>query len=171
MKTLVLPDVLARAAQAFFDARYADVLATMTIETANAIEVPLRVHALVIRAAALFALYEYSGARDNALRTQAVTLSGSLTIAANTLPALATPANATAAQDLYFRDKAFWVFGRGQRLGDLRRLVRQYRRTQDNVFPTGPFWKGATYGTDVNFPVTTSENPNPNYHGCIDRNA
>jgi hypothetical protein len=43
----------------------------MTIETANAIEVPLRVHALVIRAAALFALYEYSGARDNALRTQA----------------------------------------------------------------------------------------------------
>ncbi|HWV94770.1 MAG TPA: hypothetical protein VNZ24_10645, partial [Vicinamibacterales bacterium] len=71
VKTLVLPDVLARAAQAFFDARYADVLATMTIETANAIEVPLRVHALVIRAAALFALYEYSGARDNALRTQA----------------------------------------------------------------------------------------------------
>ena len=71
VKTLVLPDVLARAAQAFFDARYADVLATMTIETANAIEVPLRVHALVIRAAALFALYEYSGARDNALQTQA----------------------------------------------------------------------------------------------------
>lgn len=107
----------------------------------------------------------------NSLRSSAVTLSGSLTIAANTLPALATPANVTAAQDLYFREKAFWVFGRGQRLGDLRRLVRQYRRTQDNVFPSGPFWKGATYGTDVNFPVTTSENPNPNYHGCIDRNA
>jgi tetratricopeptide (TPR) repeat protein len=71
VKRLVLPDVLARAAQALFDARYADVLATMTIETANAIEAPLRVHAFVIRAAALFALYEYSGARDNALRTQA----------------------------------------------------------------------------------------------------
>jgi starch-binding outer membrane protein, SusD/RagB family len=107
----------------------------------------------------------------NALRTQAIALSGSLTIAANTLPALATPANTTAAQDLYFRDKAFWLFSRGQRLGDLRRLIRQYKRTQDNVFPTGPFWKGATYGTDVNFPVTTSENYNPNYHGCIDRNA
>jgi hypothetical protein len=107
----------------------------------------------------------------NGLRTQAIALSGSLTIAAGTLPPLATPANITAAQDLYFRDKAFWLFGRGQRLGDLRRLVRQYKRTQDNVFPTGPFWKGATYGTDTNFPVTTSENYNPNYHGCLDRNA
>ena len=57
VKKLVLPDVLARAAQALFDARYADVRATMTIETANSIEMPLRVHALVIRAAALFALY------------------------------------------------------------------------------------------------------------------
>ena len=71
VKSVVLPDVLARAAQALFDARYADVLTTMTIETANAIEMPLRVHALVIRAAALFALYEYSGASDNALRTRA----------------------------------------------------------------------------------------------------
>ena len=107
----------------------------------------------------------------NALRTQPIVLSGSLTIAANTLPALATPTSTTAAQDLFFRDKAFWLFGRGQRLGDLRRLVRQYKRTQDNVFPTGPFWKGATYGTDTNFPVTTSENYNPNYHGCINRDA
>ena len=24
---------------------------------------------------------------------------------------------------------------------------------------------------DVAFPVTTSENPNPNWHGCLDRNA
>jgi hypothetical protein len=71
VKMLVLPDVLARAAQSLFDARYADVRATMTIETANSIEMPLRVHALVIRAAALFALYEYSGASDNALRAQA----------------------------------------------------------------------------------------------------
>ena len=53
----------------------------------------------------------------------------------------------------------------------MRRLIRQYGRTQDNVFPSGQFFKGQTYQTDVNFPVTTSENPNPNYHGCIDRNA
>jgi hypothetical protein len=85
--------------------------------------------------------------------------------------ALPTPANQTAATDLYFREKAFWTFSRGQRLGDLRRLIRQYQRTEANVFPTGPFYKGATYGADVNFPVTTSENANPNWHGCIDRNA
>ncbi|HEU4787519.1 MAG TPA: hypothetical protein VFS57_08930, partial [Gemmatimonadaceae bacterium] len=84
-----------------------------------------------------------------------------------------TPATKDAAIDLYFREKAFWVFSRGQRLGDLRRLIRQYGRTQDNVFPTGTFHKNGNppYGTDVNFPVTTNENPNPNFHGCIDRNA
>ena len=38
---------------------------------------------------------------------------------------------------LFFREKAFWTFGRGQRLGDERRLVRQYGRTQDQVFPVG----------------------------------
>lgn len=89
------------------------------------------------------------------------------------MAALPTPATQSAAIDLYFREKAFWSFSRGTRLGDLRRLVRQYKRTQDNVFPVGTFFKNGSppYGTDVNFPVTTNENPNPNFHGCIDRNA
>jgi hypothetical protein len=57
----------------------------------------------------------------------------------NTLLTTAPPTAATndAAIDLYFRQKAFWTFSRGQRLGDLRRLIRQYGRTQDKVFPTG----------------------------------
>ncbi|MEQ1689795.1 MAG: hypothetical protein ABMA00_00810 [Gemmatimonas sp.] len=84
---------------------------------------------------------------------------------------LATPASQTAAVDLYFREKAFWAFSRGQRLSDMRRLVRQYGRTQSQVFPSGQFFKGGTYGTDVNFPVTTDETPNPNWKGCIDRSA
>lgn len=87
------------------------------------------------------------------------------------MAALPTPASQTAATDLYFREKAFWAFSRGQRLSDLRRLIRQYNRTQDQVFPTGQFFKGGTYGTDVNFPVTTDEKPNPKWNGCIDRNA
>jgi hypothetical protein len=87
------------------------------------------------------------------------------------MPALATPANTTAATSLYFREKAFWTFGRGQRMGDLRRLVRQYKRAQEDVFPTGSFFKGGTYGTDVNFPIPTSERPNPQYKGCLNRNA
>src|SRR5688500_5126449 len=38
-----------------------------------------------------------------------------------------------------FRERAFWLFGRGFRLGDMRRLVRQYNRPVESVFPTGVF--------------------------------
>lgn len=107
----------------------------------------------------------------NALRAAPQALSNAYTTPV--MAALPTPATKDAAIDLYFREKAFWVFSRGQRLGDLRRLIRQYNRTQDKVFPTGTFHKNGNppYGTDVSFPVTTNENPNPNFHGCIDRNA
>ncbi len=84
---------------------------------------------------------------------------------------LATPATQDAAVTLYFREKAFWQFGRGQRLSDLRRLIRQYGRTEDQVFPTGTFHKGGTYSTDVNAPVPDVEKSNPEFTGCIDRNA
>ena len=84
---------------------------------------------------------------------------------------LATPATQADAIDQYFREKAFWTFSRGQRLPDLRRLIRQYSRTQNKVFPTGQFWKGGTYGTDVNLPITTDELNNPDFKGCLDRNA
>jgi hypothetical protein len=85
---------------------------------------------------------------------------------------LATPATKDAAIDLYFREKAFWTFGRGQRLSDLRRLVRQYKRAAEDVFPSGTFFKtGQPYGPDMNFPITRSELNNPNFTACIDRNA
>ena len=88
------------------------------------------------------------------------------------MAALPVPPNKDAAVSLFFREKAFWTFGRGQRLGDLRRLIRQYNRTQDNVFPTGLFHKNnVNYLTDVNLPVTDTEKTNPNFTGCIDRNA
>ena len=87
------------------------------------------------------------------------------------MPALATPGDQTAATTLFFREKAFWTFGRGQRLGDMRRLVRQYGRTQDQVFPTGTFFKGGSYGGDVNFDVSSVELNNPNFKACIDRSA
>lgn len=104
----------------------------------------------------------------NALRATPQKL-GSFTVPV--MAALPTPATQTAATNLYFREKAFWAFGRGQRLSDLRRLIRQYGRTQETTFPTGQFFKGSTYGTDVNFPVTTDEAPNPNFTGCFDRKA
>lgn len=87
------------------------------------------------------------------------------------MAALPTPATSDAATSLFFREKGFWTFGRGQRLGDLRRLIRQYGRTQDNVFPTGVYFKGGqSYGKDVNFPVPDGERVNPQFTGCIDRN-
>jgi len=84
---------------------------------------------------------------------------------------VATPATRDGAIDLLFREAAFWQFGRGTRLGNLRRLIRQYGRSQDNVFPTGAFHKGGVHGTDVNFSIPDAEFTNPNYKGCFDRNA
>ena len=52
-----------------------------------------------------------------------------------------------------------------------RRLIRQYSRTADNVFPTGNFHKGGVYGNDVNLPVSDTEKANSQFKGCIDRNA
>ncbi len=106
----------------------------------------------------------------NALRAAPQNLGA---ISTPVMAALPTPAAGDAAVNLFFREKAFWTFARGQRLGDLRRLIRQYNRTADHVFPSGQWFKaaGALYGSDVNMPITTDELNNPNFKGCIDRNA
>jgi len=104
----------------------------------------------------------------NALR-QSKPAIGALGIPA--MPALAAPATTDGATSLLFREKAFWTFGRGQRLPDLRRLIRQYGRPQDAVFPSGAYFKGGSYGSDVNFPIPSSEAVNPLFHGCLDRKA
>lgn len=104
----------------------------------------------------------------NALRASPQNL-GVITTPA--MPALTAPATRDEAIDLLFREKAFWTFGRGQRLGSLRRLIRQYQRSEANVFPTGTFFKGGTHGTDVNFPVTVDELNNPEFTGCTNRDA
>ncbi len=88
------------------------------------------------------------------------------------MAALATvPATKDQAATLFFREKAFWTYGRGQRLGDLRRLIRQYGRTEDNVFPKGVYFKGGLYGSDVNFPVPDAEKVNPLFTDRLDRKA
>jgi hypothetical protein len=92
------------------------------------------------------------------------------------LPALTDPGTTDARVNLLFREKAFWTFGRGQRLGDLRRLIRDYGRAADGSntggYPLGTHYKGGIYGVDLNLPVTTDEQVgNPNFSGCIDRKA
>lgn len=59
--------------------------------------------------------------------------------------------------------RAFWLFSTGHRHGDLRRLIRQYGRAQDQVFRTGSNHRGATYGTDVAFPLHFQETQNANF--------
>ena len=109
----------------------------------------------------------------NALRTtsQNIGVNGGVAVTSGVMPALATPATQSDAVTLFFREKAFWQFGRGFRLDDLRRQIRQYSRTQDTLFPTGTAMKSGAYGSDVNFPVTTNEYLNPAFKGCLDRKA
>jgi hypothetical protein len=80
-----------------------------------------------------------------------------------TLALLTDPGSEAARVNLMFRERAFWLYDTGHRLGDLRRLIRQYNRGAETVFPTASYHKGGTYGTDVNFPIPFNESQNPNY--------
>lgn len=104
----------------------------------------------------------------NTLRGTARTLG---TVNVPVMTNLADPLTPAARQDLLFREKAFWTFTRGQRLGDMRRLIRQYGRAANTVFPEGVHYRGGNYGTDVNLPVPQQELNNPKSSGCTDRNA
>jgi hypothetical protein len=104
----------------------------------------------------------------NTLRTQPPQPLGAITVTA--MAPLADPGDAASRLALTFREKAFWTFGRGQRLSDMRRLIRQYGLAEANVFPTGTHYRGVPYGTDKNLPVPQDETNNPNFTGCIDRN-
>lgn len=85
------------------------------------------------------------------------------------LPAIGDPGSAAARVDTMFTERAFWMYLTSHRLGDLRRLIRQYGRPTESVFPTGPYFKGGSYGTDVNYPVVSAEQNNPKSRGCLDR--
>lgn len=112
----------------------------------------------------------------NALRA---TAGATLTPALGAMPALpadsTTSASATIRVDVMFRERAFWLYLTGHRNGDLRRLVRQYGRSAEMVYPTGVYLSGVsptgTYHTDVNAPVPPGELTNPLFHGCINRDA
>ncbi len=95
------------------------------------------------------------------------------TLRAANVPALAAlvdPGTATARQDMLFKERAYWLWLTGHRLSDMRRLVRQYGRAATAVYPTGAYFKGGLYGTDVNFPIPFDEKNNPKFVDCTDRN-
>ena len=83
-------------------------------------------------------------------------------------------------QDLLFQERALSLFLTAHRVGDLRRLIWQYGRNSESVFPTGPYEPtntskaGTNYGTDVNLPIPAEESNNPEFLKnpvCIDRSA
>lgn len=105
----------------------------------------------------------------NDLRARNIDISG---LAVGTpLPALADPGNAAGRVDLVFQERAMWMYLTIHRWGDMRRLIRQYGRTQDKVFPSGTYFKGGTYGTQIVAYPLISERNHPAYKGCIDENA
>ena len=87
------------------------------------------------------------------------------------LPPLGDPGTPNARVDLLFRERAFWLFLTGHRQGDMRRLLRQYRRPQNQVYPTGAYRGGlGAYGSDVTAAIPPAERVNPLFTGCFNRN-
>ena len=72
LATPTLPDSLKAAAQAFFDGSYADAIRLLPADQVEAIDLRFRIHGHVVRAAALFALFQRSGSADASLRDQAL---------------------------------------------------------------------------------------------------
>ncbi len=80
-----------------------------------------------------------------------------------TLAPLTDPGSEAARVDLLFQERAFWLWGTGHRLGDLRRLISQYGRTEAQVFPSGAYHKGGDHGNEVAFPLSFEESNNALY--------
>ena len=117
-------------------------------------------------------------AKLNALRASVIPLEAALhpsqkqtfrdASGAMVLPPLTDPATVTmtpqqmfdARRALLFSERAFWLFNSGHRLGDLRRLVRNYGLPSNTVFPSGPHFRGGTFGNDVAYPIPFNEQNN-----------
>lgn len=84
---------------------------------------------------------------------------------------VADPGTATGRVDLLFKERAYSLWLTAHRLGDMRRLVRFYKRDASTVFPVGDYSGGGTYGTDVNLPIPVQEQNNPNYTGSCNKAA
>lgn len=97
------------------------------------------------------------------------------------IPPLTSDSTLTASDTLrvnvMFRERAFWLYGTGRRFGDMRRLVRQYHRPPEAVFPTGNHATVAppysAYGDQlVPDPPLTEQTTNPYFKdGCINHDA
>jgi hypothetical protein len=83
------------------------------------------------------------------------------------------PTTQDAAITQLFAERAYWGWLTGKRLGDMRRLVRNYGRDAEKVFPSGalPSPLVGTYGTSTSIVIPFNERNNPNFQGCLDNKA
>jgi hypothetical protein len=111
----------------------------------------------------------------NTLRTTCTTASGCApvqNITSTTFATLTDPVTPDARLNLVMSERARWLFATGHRQGDLRRLLRVYGRTQENVYPTGAYVNPTItgnffYGTDVvMIPPVSEQQITPGYTGC-----
>jgi len=131
----------------------------------SAIVIADGVEARLIEAEAALASGDAAGALTilNALRSNAALLS-LRGYPAGSLAPLVLQATPDAQIDQLFKERAYWLYLTSHRLGDMRRLLRPpYGRAVNTVFPNGAYFKGGTYGTDVNVPVPFQEQNNPEY--------
>jgi hypothetical protein len=153
----------------FDELRYVDQKASVTVATG--------LEARLIQAEAAWQAGNAAGMYTilNALRAAppAYILAGTAATptSATTVQPMPPLSGAGSAVDTLFAERARWLWLTAHRLSDLRRLIRQYLRATESVFPTGTYFKqGLVYATDVNFPVPVDEQNNPNFTQCLDRN-
>ena len=145
------------------------------LETAS-LPIATGVEARLIEAEALLAAGDAAGmlGKLNELRANTLlypNVSGTIYPQFPNLAPLTDPGTEAGRVDMLFRERAFWLFLTGHRMGDLRRLIKHYGRTEANTFPGGggkPYIingnnKGGTFGTDVAIPIPLEETNNPNY--------
>ena len=78
---------------------------------------------------------------------------------------LTDPGTDAARLDLIMSERGFWLWGTGHRQGDLRRLVVNYGRGVNAVYPTGTYPRqgGGVYGDDVVALIDFDEANNPQF--------
>ncbi len=86
---------------------------------------------------------------------------------------LEDPGVAEARLSLLFDERAYWLFLRGFRQGDLRRRIRVYGGRVEDLYPIGfPEVGNVAYGYMVALPVPLAEQRyNPHYKGCLNNDA
>ena len=90
------------------------------------------------------------------------------------LPALTDPGTVDGRVDLVYHERAFWLYLTGRRLGDMRRLIRNYGLSAASLFPAAnnPFIPIASYQNTTAIPFSFANAAEFNPHitsGCTTR--